>query len=133
MAYVQHSDVHVSITALLDLIASEPDPAVRLTLIHRSLRDVQQQLSAARNETAWLARQSYSTVDLEKATGVNHGTISDWVKMHMRRTGAPRPVSRRRADLALAHDLTRLPLDRQIALGVETGEAPAAESSSRPR
>jgi hypothetical protein len=126
MAYVQHSDVHVSITALLDLIASEPDPAVRLVLLHRSLRDVRRDLSIARNETAWLARQAYSTVDLERATGVNHGTISDWVKAHIARTGAARPLSRRRIDLSLAHDLTRLPEDRQRALGVGTVEAPAA-------
>lgn len=119
MAYVNDAAVRDTIQALLDLITSEPDPAVRLTLITRSLRDIRRDLSMARNEAAWQARQDYSTYDLEAITGVNHGAIHDWVRAHQRSTGAPAPVSRRRRELAQAHDLRRLPEDRRRALGMD--------------
>lgn len=119
MAYVNDASVRDATRLLLDLIASEPDPAVRLTLITRTLRDIRKDLTTARNEAAWEARQDYSTLDLERVTGVNHGAIHEWVKAHQRATGAPTPVSRRRRELSQAHDLRRLPEDRRRALGLD--------------
>jgi hypothetical protein len=113
MAYVNDMGVHDAITALLDLLSSEPDPAVRLTLVNRALRTVRTDLTALRDATAFEARSRYGISELERITGVNHGSISVWIQQHAARTGAPYPRRRSRLEGMLVHDLARLPADRR--------------------
>lgn len=113
MAYVNDMGIHDAVTALLDLLSSERDPAVRLALVNTALQTTRRELSLLRDATAYDARSKYGITELERITGVNHGSISMWVTQHTTRNGLSYPPRRRRLQGLAVHDLARLPSDRR--------------------
>ena len=116
MAYVNDMGVHDAVMALTDLLSSESDPAVRLSLVTRALSSVRKELVEVRDRTAYEARQKYGIAELEWITGVNHGSISVWVAQHAARHDVPRPGRRKRLEGLSVHDLARLPADRRSSV-----------------
>lgn len=122
MAYVKDMDVHDAVMRLVDLLASDPDPAIRMILTHRALKAARRELSHLRDSSAWEARQKYGVAELERLSGVNHGSLAVWATQHAERAQTGLPARSRGRRPMEYHDLSRLPADRRAVV-----EARAAE------
>lgn len=122
--FVREVDIHDRVMSLIDLLNSEPDPAVRLTLYAIAKRDALATLTEQRNATAYQARQKYALHDLCELLGDHHRNITRWVRQHRERTGAPPIPPRPRWQPSLVHDLSRLPKEAARRLQRSGSEGP---------
>jgi len=124
MAYVKDMDVHDAVMNLVDLLTSEPDPAIRMIYTHRALKEVRRELAHLRDRAAWEARQKYGVAELERLSGVNHGSLAVWAYQHGSRTQQGLPARSRGRRPMEYHDLSRLPPDRLAVVEARVAEEP---------
>lgn len=127
--FVREVDIHDRIMSLIDLLNSEPDPAVRLALYAVAKRDALATLTEQRNATAYEARSRYALHDLCGILGDHHRNVTRWVRQHRERTGAPAIPPRQRWTGETIHDLSRLPKEAARRL---TGSAGRRASEAPP-
>lgn len=101
----RNAQLYDSFAAVIDSIAVDPDPAVRLSTLRRICKEGLRTAFAERNRSAYDLRLRMTREEASRATGIHPIVIDRWARKHMK-PGMQRMMTMRKADLSMAVDMS---------------------------